>query len=83
MSALSQWEREMIGLRTKEALATKKAQGIRIGRKPMDPAVKARIQEMRSSPMTLAKIAAVLNEEGVPTPQGGAMWKRFEREDRA
>jgi len=65
----------MIGLRTKEALATKKAQGVKMGRRPMDPAVKARIHEMRRSLMTLARIAAVLNEEGVPTPQGGACWR--------
>lgn len=75
MSALSQWEREMIGLRTKEALATKKAQGIKLGRAPMSVAVRARILEMRSRPMTLAKIASALNEEGVPTPQGGKMWR--------
>jgi len=75
MSVLSQWEREMIGLRTKEALAVRKAQGVKLGRRPMDPQLLARIQAMRREPMTLAGIAAVLNADGVPTPQGGEKWR--------
>ena len=74
MSALSQWEREMIGLRTKEALAVRKAQGVKLGRKPVEPQLLARIKAMRMQPMTFAKIAAALNTEGVPTPQGGSKW---------
>lgn len=75
MSALSQWEREMIGLRTKEALAVKKSQGVKIGRRPMSESIKIRIVELRKSQMSYAKIAATLNDEGVPTSQGGTMWR--------
>ena len=75
MSALSQWEREMIGLRTKEALAVKKAQGVKIGRSPMDESVRRRIQELRRLQLSYARIAETLNEEGVPTSQGGSKWR--------
>lgn len=75
MSALSQWEREMIGLRTKEALAVKKSQGVKIGRRPMSESIKRRIFELRETQMSYAKIAETLNEEGIPTSQGGTKWR--------
>ena len=34
---------------------------------------------MREQGMTLQAIADVLNEEGVPTLRGGAMWRPVER----
>jgi DNA invertase Pin-like site-specific DNA recombinase len=75
MATLSQWEREMIGLRTKEALRTVKSKGIKIGRREMDLAVKERILEMRKKGSTLQAIADQLNKEGIPTPQGGLLWR--------
>jgi hypothetical protein len=59
----------------KEPLAVNKASGVRLGRRPTMPqAVVRRIQRQRARGDTLRKIAADLNEAGVPTAQGGAQW---------
>jgi hypothetical protein len=39
------------------------------------PELQERITRMREDGMTLQAIADVLNEEGVPTLRGGAMWR--------
>jgi hypothetical protein len=39
------------------------------------PELYERISRMREDGMTLQAIADVLNEEGVPTMRGGAMWR--------
>jgi DNA invertase Pin-like site-specific DNA recombinase len=75
MAAVAQWERETIGLRTKEALAAAKAKGIRIGRpSTQDPAVTRRIRNLRSRGHTYRAIADRLNRDAVPLPGGGAKW---------
>jgi DNA invertase Pin-like site-specific DNA recombinase len=75
IASVAQWERKIIGQRTKEALAVKKAQGVRLGRPPTLPAkVVARIQRQRAAGKTLAAIADGLNTAGVPTAQGGRCW---------
>jgi len=75
MSQFAQFERRLIGQRTKEALAVKKAQGVQLGRPrslPFD--VLARITSERAAGASLAAIAGRLNDEGVATAQGGARW---------
>ena len=69
----AQLERRMIGLRTKEALAVKRSQGVRLGRKRMiTPQLERRIRLMRSrSGLSFKAIAERLNDEGVPAPMGG------------
>jgi hypothetical protein len=53
----------------------KKASGVRLGRSPTLPqAVVRRIQRQRARGDSLRKIADDLNEERVPTAQGGARW---------
>lgn len=75
MAAVAQWERETIGLRTKEALAAAKAKGVRIGRPALqDPAVVQRIRRARKRGMTYRAIAERLNADSVPLPGGGARW---------
>ena len=75
MASVAQWEREVIGLRTKEALAAAKAKGVRIGRPDsQDPAVRRRIRRMRSAGHTYCAIAARLNADAVPLPGGGERW---------
>src|SRR5262245_46485002 len=75
LATSSQFERRLISQRTKEALAVKKASGVRLGRPPTLPAaVVRRIQRPRARGDTLAKIADDLNQAGVPTAQGGARW---------
>jgi len=76
LATFSQFERRLISQRTKEALAVKKAQGVRLGRPPSISAQLARrIVRMRSEGMTLQAIADRLNEDGVPTARGGSMWR--------
>ena len=75
LATFAQFERRLISQRTKEALAVKRAQGVRLGRPPTMPqAVVRRIQRQRARGDSLRKIADDLNEDGVPTAQGGAQW---------
>jgi DNA invertase Pin-like site-specific DNA recombinase len=75
LATFAQFERRLISQRTKEALAVKKASGVRLGRPPTLPqTVVRRIQRQRARGDTLAKIADDLNHEGVPTAQGGRQW---------
>lgn len=75
IASAAQWERRIIGQRTKDALAAKKASGVRLGRPGSLPAdIVQRIISERSRGTTLAVIADRLNDEGVPTAQGGLRW---------
>ena len=87
MVATSQWEREAIGERTKDALQHKKASGQRVGTIPFgfklaqdglhiemedsEQAILRQIKELRSSGLTQRGVAATLNAEGVRTRSGG------------
>jgi hypothetical protein len=65
----------LIGQRTKEALAVKRASGVRVGRPPtVTPSVVRRIQRLRARGLSLRVIADELNEARVPTAQGGKRW---------
>lgn len=71
MASAAQWERRIIGQRTKDALAVKRAQGVQLGRPTMLPAETAtRIRRLRRRGLTLARIAELLNKDGVPTATG-------------
>nr|WP_277627924.1 recombinase family protein [Arsenicicoccus dermatophilus] len=75
LACAAQYERDLIGQRTREALAHKKAQGGQLGRpRNVDEAVVQRIQAQRAERKSLRAIAEQLNAEGVPTAQGGAKW---------
>ena len=76
MASAAQWERRIIGVRTKEALAAEKAAGVRLGRRSqLDPVVLTRIVEERAAGCTLQAIADGLNGESVPTTRGGSAWR--------
>lgn len=67
-------ERKFIGKRTKDAMA-KLGETKHMGRKRQLPAETVeRIKAARASGESMAKIAAALNADGVPTSQGGAKW---------
>ncbi len=75
MATFAQFERRLIGQRTKDALAVKKHQGVSLGRPRMvSEALVGRLQAMRDHGLSLRAIAEVLNSEGVPTVQGGREW---------
>jgi DNA invertase Pin-like site-specific DNA recombinase len=72
LATFAQFERRLIGQRTRDALAVKRGQGVRLGRPREIPrAVVERIYELRSTGLSVAGIARRLNEEGVETPRGG------------
>jgi DNA invertase Pin-like site-specific DNA recombinase len=76
LATFAQYERRLIGQRTRDALAVKKAQGARLGRPVTLPdQVRRRIVRLRARHgWSLPRIAARLNEEGVATAQGGRRW---------
>lgn len=75
MAAFAQYERRLIAQRTKDALAVKRAQGIRLGRPVELPAeVREWITRKRRQGASLPAIADRLNVKGVPTAQGGERW---------
>jgi DNA invertase Pin-like site-specific DNA recombinase len=76
MASAAQWERRIIGQRTKEALAARREQGVRLGRPalPKD-ALGRRVAAMRKRGMTLQAIADQLNAEGQQTLRGGREWR--------
>lgn len=75
LAALAEFERRLIGLNTRNALAVKKAQGVRLGRPPAVPAaVRERIRQERAAGHTWRQIAEMLNRDRVPTAHGGICW---------
>lgn len=73
LATFAQFERRLIGQRTKDALAVKREQGVRLGRPPeiSGPAIR-RIRELHRSGYRVAEIARKLNQEGIPTPRNGS-----------
>lgn len=90
MVSVSQWEREAIGERTRDAMRHKKAQGERVGTIPygyqagansahleaneQEQALLARVRYLRESGYTTRQIADALNAQGLSTRRGGA-WR--------
>lgn len=75
MASVAEWERETIGARTRDALPTKRVQGVRLGRPRTLPLeVLQRIVAERAGGRTMRAIAEGLTTDGVPTAQGG-VWR--------
>lgn len=75
MASAAQWERRIIGQRTKDALAEKRAAGVVLGRPARLPEEVCRmIEDARGQGKSLRVIAEELNEAQVPRAQGGSRW---------
>jgi len=75
MASAAQWERRIIGQRTRDALVIKRAQGVRLGRpRTLAADVVVRIRVAHESGAGWSLIARELNEEAVPTAHGGTKW---------
>jgi DNA invertase Pin-like site-specific DNA recombinase len=75
LAVFAELERRLIGERTKAALAVKRAQGVRLGRPPtLSVDVVERIVVAHKAGGTWSAIARELNDDGVPTAQGGRCW---------
>ena len=86
MTAVSQWEREAIGERTRDAMNHKRTNGERVGNiafgyrlssdgvhvepEPAEQATIAAVAELRSNGMSLRRIAKDLNRRGMRTRKG-------------
>jgi DNA invertase Pin-like site-specific DNA recombinase len=74
---LSSSERERLSERTRGGLEAARRAERRRGRSGVadNPELNERIARMRAEGMTLQAIADRLNQEGVPTIRGGALWR--------
>jgi DNA invertase Pin-like site-specific DNA recombinase len=74
-AALAQFERDRIAERTREALAVKRAQGVRLGRPSVLPTeTVARIISERDAGSSMRAIAEGLTRDEIPTARGGRHW---------
>ena len=75
LASAAQYERRIIGARTRDALAQRRREGVRLGRPALLPSqVVARIVADRAEGHSLRVIADALTAEGVATSHGGSRW---------
>lgn len=75
LASAAQYERRIIGARTRDALAQRRREGVRLGRpSTLSRELVARVVELRSEGRSLRGIADALNVEEVPTAHGGSKW---------
>jgi DNA invertase Pin-like site-specific DNA recombinase len=77
LAGVGGWEHERLSERTRRGLEAARSRAAGNGRAAVAdvPELRERIASMREQGMTLQAIADRLNDEGVPTLRGGAMWR--------
>lgn len=71
IASVAQYERRLIGQRTKDALACRRAAGVQLGRpRLLDPMTARRLRALREAGSTLQGVADTLNAEGSTTATG-------------
>jgi DNA invertase Pin-like site-specific DNA recombinase len=75
MTLIAEWERDIIGERTKDGLAAKREQGVRLGRPRLaSDDLLGTVIEMYQQLGSFAATAREANRLALPTVQGGAQW---------
>jgi DNA invertase Pin-like site-specific DNA recombinase len=81
LATFAQFERRLIGQRTRDALAIVRQNGSKSGRRignpsfrPIPPPTVSLICELRAEGMSYRSVADLLNERQIPTAQGGKRW---------
>ena len=75
VGAAAEYERQMIRARTREGLAVKRSQGVRLGRPVQMPAtIRAEVVRLRVQGLTFQMIADEMNSRGTPTATGKSFW---------
>jgi DNA invertase Pin-like site-specific DNA recombinase len=75
LGTFAQFERRLIGERTRAALAVRREQGVRLGRpRSVTPEIRARVVAERAAGGTFRRIAAGLDRDEIRTAHGGARW---------
>lgn len=75
LAAAAEYERDLIGARTREGMAQRRAEGVHIGRpRVLSPDVLDRIAADRAQGKSLRAIAEALDADGIATAHGGTRW---------
>lgn len=75
VASMAHYERRLIGQRTRDGLAARRAAGVRLGRpRALSDELVARIVRLRRDGASFRAIAAQLESDGVPTARGGTTW---------
>jgi DNA invertase Pin-like site-specific DNA recombinase len=76
LASVAQYERLVIGQRTREGMAVRRAEGVHLGRaRSLPDNVVAGIVQDRAAGLGPTAIARRLNDRGVPTAHGGTEWR--------